>query len=176
MLNQLVLEKNFIVILNDNNMSISENVGGMSKYLNSIRTTENYLDLKDTVYNALIGLRHGETMVKSIRKVKNNVKHMVIPGMYFEDLGITYMGPVEGHDIQKLVRFIQEAKKVKGPVLVHVKTQKGKGYAPAEADPCLWHAPGKAFRNRDGAAGKPQNQGKLYRYFFHGNDQAGRAG
>ena len=137
--NAAKLEKNFIVILNDNNMSISENVGGMSKYLNSIRTTENYLDLKDTVYNALIGLRHGETMVKSIRKVKNNVKHMVIPGMYFEDLGITYMGPVEGHDIQKLVRFIQEAKKVKGPVLVHVKTQKGKGYAPAEKHPARFH-------------------------------------
>ena len=86
--NAAKLEKNFIVILNDNNMSISENVGGMSKYLNSIRTTENYLDLKESVYNTLIGMRHGETMVKSIRKVKNNVKHMMIPGMYFEELGM----------------------------------------------------------------------------------------
>ena len=137
--NAAKLEKNFIVILNDNNMSISENVGGMSKYLNSIRTTENYLDLKESVYNTLIGMRHGETMVKSIRKVKNNVKHMMIPGMYFEDLGINYMGPVDGHDIQKLVRFIQEAQKVKGPVLVHVKTQKGKGYGPAEKHPARFH-------------------------------------
>ncbi len=155
--NAAKLEKNFIVILNDNNMSISENVGGMSKYLNSIRTTENYLDLKDTVYNALIGLRHGETMVKSIRKVKNNVKHMVIPGMYFEDLGITYMGPVEGHDIQKLVRFIQEAKKVKGPVLVHVKTQKGKGYAPAEKHPARFHG-AEPFEIETGLPANPRTK------------------
>ncbi|MGN0412319.1 MAG: 1-deoxy-D-xylulose-5-phosphate synthase N-terminal domain-containing protein, partial [Lachnospiraceae bacterium] len=155
--NAAKLEKNFIVILNDNNMSISENVGGMSKYLNSIRTTENYLDLKDTVYNALIGLRHGETMVKSIRKVKNNVKHMVIPGMYFEDLGITYMGPVEGHDIQKLVRFIQEAKKVKGPVLVHVKTQKGKGYVPAEKHPARFHG-AEPFEIETGLPANPRTK------------------
>ena len=155
--NAAKLEKNFIVILNNNNMSISENVGGMSKYLNSIRTTENYLDLKDTVYNALIGLRHGETMVKSIRKVKNNVKHMVIPGMYFEDLGITYMGPVEGHDIQKLVRFIQEAKKVKGPVLVHVKTQKGKGYAPAEKHPARFHG-AEPFEIETGLPANPRTK------------------
>ena len=155
--NAAKLEKNFIVILNDNNMSISENVGGISKYLNSIRTTENYLDLKDTVYNALIGLRHGETMVKSIRKVKNNVKHMVIPGMYFEDLGITYMGPVEGHDIQKLVRFIQEAKKVKGPVLVHVKTQKGKGYAPAEKHPARFHG-AEPFEIETGLPANPRTK------------------
>ena len=151
------MKTNFIIVLNDNNMSISENVGGMSKYLNSIRTTENYLDLKDTVYNALIGLRHGETMVKSIRKVKNNVKHMVIPGMYFEDLGITYMGPVEGHDIQKLVRFIQEAKKVKGPVLVHVKTQKGKGYAPAEKHPARFHG-AEPFEIETGLPANPRTK------------------
>ncbi len=103
-------DTNFIVILNDNNMSISENVGGVSKYLNAIRTTENYLDLKSTVYNTLIGMQHGETMVEGIRKVKNDVKRLVVPGMYFEDLGVTYMGPVDGHDIQKMVRFINEAK------------------------------------------------------------------
>lgn len=133
------LETNFIIILNDNNMSISENVGGVSKYLNAIRTTENYLDLKNTVYNALIGLQHGESMVKGIRRVKNDVKRLVVPGMYFEDLGVTYMGPVDGHDIQKMTRFIQEAKKVKGPVLIHMLTTKGKGYAPAEKHPARFH-------------------------------------
>lgn len=133
------LETNFIIILNDNNMSISENVGGVSKYLNAIRTTENYLDLKNTVYNALIGLQHGESMVKGIRRVKNDVKRLVVPGMYFEDLGVTYMGPVDGHDIQKMTRFIREAKKVQGPVLIHMLTTKGKGYAPAEKHPARFH-------------------------------------
>lgn len=133
------LDTNFIIILNDNNMSISENVGGVSKYLNAIRTTENYLDLKNTVYNALIGLQHGETMVKGIRRVKNDVKRLVVPGMYFEDLGVTYMGPVDGHDIQKMTRFIKEAKKVKGPVLIHMLTTKGKGYLPAEKHPARFH-------------------------------------
>ena len=133
------LETNFIIILNDNNMSISENVGGVSKYLNAIRTTENYLDLKNTVYNALINMQYGETVVKNIRKVKKDVKRFVVPGMYFEDLGVTYMGPVDGHDIRKVTRFIQEAKKVKGPVLIHTFTTKGKGYAPAEKHPARFH-------------------------------------
>lgn len=133
------LGTNFIIILNDNNMSISENVGGVSRYLNAIRTTENYLDLKNTVYNALIGLQHGESMVKGIRRVKNDVKRLVVPGMYFEDLGVTYMGPVDGHDIQKMTRFIREAKKVKGAVLIHMLTTKGKGYEPAEKHPARFH-------------------------------------
>lgn len=133
------LGTNFIIILNDNNMSISENVGGVSRYLNAIRTTENYLDLKNTVYNALIGLQHGESMVKGIRRVKNDVKRLVVPGMYFEDLGVTYMGPVDGHDIQKMTRFIKEAKKVKGAVLIHMLTTKGKGYEPAEKHPARFH-------------------------------------
>ena len=133
------LETNFIIILNDNNMSISENVGGVSKYLNAIRTTENYLDLKNTVYNALIGFQHGESMVKGIRRVKNDVKRLVVPGMYFEDLGVTYMGPVDGHDTLKMARFIREAKKVKGAVLIHMLTTKGKGYGPAEKHPARFH-------------------------------------
>jgi len=137
--NAAKLETNFIIILNDNNMSISENVGGISKYLNSLRTTDGYLDLKDSVYQKLLGTPHGETVVEGIRRVKNNVRHMVIPGTYFEDLGLTYMGPIDGHDVQKLVRIIQEARKVKGAVLIHVHTQKGKGYLPAERHPARFH-------------------------------------
>lgn len=133
------LDTNFIIILNDNNMSISENVGGISKYLNSFRATDSYLNLKDTVYQKLIEAPHGETMVEGIRRVKNNVRHMVIPGTYFEDLGVTYMGPIDGHDIQRLVRFLYEAQKVKGAVILHVQTQKGKGYAPAERHPARFH-------------------------------------
>ncbi len=151
------LDTNFIIILNDNKMSISENVGGVSKYLNSIRTTENYLDLKNTVYNTLIGMRHGESMVEGIRKVKNNVKHMVVPGMYFEDLGVTYMGPVDGHDIPKMVRFINEAKKVKGPVLIHMQTVKGKGYAPAEKHPARFHG-AEPFEIKTGLPAHPRTK------------------
>ncbi len=133
------LDTNYIIILNDNKMSISENVGGISKYLNTIRTADGYLDLKADVYQKLMGAPYGESMVEGIRKVKNKVRDMVIPGTYFEDMGITYMGPVDGHDIAKLTRFINDAKAVKGAVLIHVETFKGKGFTPAERHPARFH-------------------------------------
>lgn len=133
------LETNFIIILNDNNMSISENVGGVSKYLNNIRTANSYLDLKQGIYNALSGTRSGDNIVNRLRRAKSSFKQLVIPGMFFEDMGITYLGPVDGHDITGLIRVIQEAKRVKGPVLIHTLTQKGKGYAPAERHPARFH-------------------------------------
>lgn len=133
------LDTNFIIILNDNNMSISENVGGVSKYLNNIRTANSYLDLKQGIYKALSGTRKGDDIVNRIRKAKSSFKQLVIPGMFFEDMGITYLGPVDGHDITGLIRVIQEAKRVKGPVLIHALTQKGKGYAPAERHPARFH-------------------------------------
>ena len=137
--NAAKLETNFIIILNDNNMSISENVGGVSKYLNNIRTASGYLDLKEGIYNALMGTPAGEGMVSRLRRAKNSVKQLVIPGMFFEDMGVTYLGPVDGHDINSLIRVIQEARRVKGAVLVHVPTQKGKGYGPAERHPARFH-------------------------------------
>ncbi|MBR1930678.1 MAG: 1-deoxy-D-xylulose-5-phosphate synthase [Lachnospiraceae bacterium] len=137
--NAAKLETNFIVILNDNNMSISENVGGVSKYLNNIRTATGYLDLKEGIYNALRGTRGGDSVVKHIRRAKSTFKQLVIPGMFFEDMGITYLGPVDGHDIEGLVRVIQEAKRVKGAVMIHAITQKGRGYAPAERHPARFH-------------------------------------
>lgn len=134
------LDSNFIIVLNDNNMSISENVGGVSKYLNNVRTTEGYLDLRDGVYNTLKDMpKYGNQMVKFIRRAKNSVKQLVIPGMFFEDMGVTYLGPVDGHDIGQMVRVFGEAKKVKKAVLVHVLTQKGKGYLPAERHPARFH-------------------------------------
>lgn len=132
------LETNFIVVLNDNNMSISENVGGISSYLNKVRTADGYLDLKEGVYNALRGIK-GDNMIAKIRKFKSGVKQLVIPGMFFEDMGITYLGPVNGHDIGAMVRVIKDARRVKGAVLVHVITEKGKGYAPAERHPARFH-------------------------------------
>ncbi len=133
------LETNFIVILNDNNMSISENVGGVSKYLNNIRTATGYLDLKEDIYNALLGTKRGDSIINRIRRAKSSFKSLVIPGMFFEDMGITYLGPLNGHDIEALVKVIGEAKRVKGPVLIHVLTQKGKGYRPAERHPARFH-------------------------------------
>lgn len=133
------MDTNFIIILNDNNMSISENVGGMSKYLNSIRTAENYRNTKDGIYYSLLKTKHGQAIVDKVRKAKNSVKQLVIPGMLFENMGITYLGPVDGHDIQGLITVINEAKRCKTSVLVHVITKKGKGFEPAEKHPARFH-------------------------------------
>ena len=133
------LETNYIIVLNDNNMSISENVGGISTYLNNVRTATGYLDLKEGVYKALKGTSRGESVIAKIRRLKNGVKQLVIPGMFFEEMGITYLGPVDGHDVNALIRVIGEAKRVKGAVLVHVVTEKGKGYAPAQRHPARFH-------------------------------------
>ena len=133
------MDTNFIIILNDNNMSISENVGGVSKYLNNIRTSNTYLDIKDNIYDAIRGTRYGDEVVSGVRRAKNSLKQLMIPGMWFEDMGITYLGPVDGHDVNGLVRVIKEAKRRKNCVLIHVLTQKGKGYGPAEKHPARFH-------------------------------------
>ena len=137
--NAAKLDTNFIVILNDNNMSISENVGGMSKYLNNIRTASGYLGLKEGIYNALAATRRGGSAINRIRRAKSSFKQLVIPGMFFEDMGITYLGPVDGHDIRAMITVINEAKRVPGAVLIHAITQKGKGYLPAERHPARFH-------------------------------------
>ncbi|MCL2719012.1 MAG: 1-deoxy-D-xylulose-5-phosphate synthase [Lachnospiraceae bacterium] len=134
------LETNFIIILNDNNMSISENVGGVSKYLNSIRTADAYLDIKEGVYNNLMNVpKYGDKMVRGIQRTKKAFKQLVIPGMFFEDMGIRYMGTVDGHDIAKMVRLIRESRRINQAVLIHVMTQKGKGFSPAERHPARFH-------------------------------------
>lgn len=149
------LDTNFIVVLNDNNMSISENVGGVSKYLNNIRTATGYLDLKAGIYNALLGTKRGNSTIDKIRRAKSSFKQLVIPGMFFEDMGLTYLGPVDGHDIEAMVKVINEAKRVKGPVLVHVITQKGKGYSPAERHPARFHG-AEPFDIETGLPSKPR--------------------
>ena len=134
------LKSNYIIVLNDNNMSISENVGGMSKYLDGLRTAHIYNDLKKGVTNTLQKIPGaGERIVKGIRKTKNSIKQLFVPGMLFEDMGITYLGPVDGHDIKKLYRTFKEAQTMDHAVLVHVLTKKGKGYAPAEKLPAKFH-------------------------------------
>lgn len=152
------LETNFIIVLNDNNMSISENVGGVSKYLNNIRTADMYLDLKEGVYNSLHGKsRYGDKVVSQIRRVKSSFKNLVVPGMFFEDMGITYLGPVDGHNISAMVRMLKEARKIRGAVLLHVITQKGKGYAPAERHPARFHG-AEPFDIETGIPSKPHNK------------------
>ncbi len=133
------LDTNFIIILNDNNMSISENVGGVPKYLNQIRTSSGYLDLKEDVYRKIAGTRRGNSLVTKIRRAKNSVKSLMMPGMMFEEMGLVYLGPVDGHDIAAMRLAIQEAKRFKRAVLIHVITKKGKGYGPAERHPARFH-------------------------------------
>lgn len=138
--NAAQIPSNFIIVLNDNNMSISENVGGMSTYLGELRTNEAYTGLKSGVTNTLNRIPvYGERLVKHIHKTKNGIKQLFIPGMLFEEMGITYLGPVDGHNIQQMCRVFQEAKKLDGAVMVHVITKKGKGYPPAERHPARFH-------------------------------------
>ena len=137
------LETNYIIVLNDNNMSISENVGGMSKYLGSIRTGYVYNRIKRGVEQGLTKIPVvGNGLVTSIRRTKNSIKQLLVPGMWFEDMGITYLGPIDGHNVKELYRTFKEAKKIEGAVLVHVMTKKGKGYAPAEKNPAKFHGIG----------------------------------
>ena len=134
------INKNFIIILNDNNMSISENVGGMSKYLSGIRTGAGYNDLKRQITDLLEKVPvAGPRMIRRISMIKQGLKQLLIPGMLFEDMGITYLGPVDGHDVKQLSRVLNEAKRLDHAVLVHVLTKKGKGYAPAEKNPSAFH-------------------------------------
>lgn len=134
------MKKNFIIVLNDNKMSISENVGGMSRYLNGLRTGSGYNDLKKNVANALDRIPVvGAPMIDKIKRTKNSIKQLFIPGMLFENMGITYLGPVDGHNISQLCKVFREAKKLDHAVLVHVLTKKGKGYKPAEKNPSRFH-------------------------------------
>ena len=133
------LDSNYVIILNDNNMSIAENVGGMSKYLRKIRTAEAYKDFKIGLENTLNKIPKGDQLVDTLKRYKSGVKQLVVPGMFFEDMGITYLGPVDGHDIKAMVRMLKEARKLPKCVLVHVMTKKGKGYLPAERHPARFH-------------------------------------
>lgn len=138
--NAALLKSNFIIVLNDNNMSISENVGGMSRYLGEFRTADAYRDLKNDIMNSLNKIPvYGERVVKRIRRTKSGIKQLFIPGMLFEEMGLIYLGPVDGNDIQAMCRTFAEAKRVDGAVIVHVLTKKGAGYLPAERHPARFH-------------------------------------
>ena len=141
--NAASLKSNFIIVLNDNEMSITENVGGMSSYLSGLRTASAYTDFKMDVTRALNRIPGiGPGMVDAMRKTKSSIKQIIIPGMLFEDMGLTYLGPVDGHNIPQLIKTFQEAKRFEGPILVHVLTQKGRGYEPAMRHPARFHGAG----------------------------------
>ncbi|EKS4344085.1 1-deoxy-D-xylulose-5-phosphate synthase [Clostridium sporogenes] len=143
-LNDLGFNKtDLIIILNDNQMSIAENVGGMSSYLSKVRLDPTYNKLKKEVTNTLNKIPNvGKGMARSLERVKNGIKQMIVPGMFFENLGIKYLGPIDGHDIKELSKVMKMAKDIKGPVLIHAITKKGKGYAYAEKKPDKFHGIG----------------------------------
>ncbi len=134
------LKSNLILVLNDNEMSIAKNVGGMASYLGKIRTSTRYEDLKDDVTSTLEKIPLvGEKLVRQIRRSKESLKQLMIPGMFFEQMNITYVGPIDGHNIGQMYEAFLAASRKNGPVLVHVITKKGKGYDCAEHDPGQFH-------------------------------------
>lgn len=136
------LHKKMIVVLNDNEMSISKNVGAMSEYLYQLRTGETYNKIKNDIEDWLKNKEFGSDVLKAIRRLKGSVKYLMVPTSIFEELGFTYLGPVDGHDLHSLLEVLQAAKKIDGPVMVHVLTKKGKGYKPAEDSPNKFHGTG----------------------------------
>ena len=132
-------KSNFLIVLNDNEMSISKNVGGMSTNLERLRTSSKYVGFKNDVLNSLESWPNGEKLIRKIRSTKNGIKSLMVPNMVFEDLGIMYLGPVDGHNIKAMLETFRMAVKIKGPVLVHVITKKGNGYLPAERHPSRFH-------------------------------------
>lgn len=160
------LKSNLVIVLNDNQMSISKNVGGMSSYLGKIRTNGNYTELKEEVENALSKLPHlGDKLTNRIRGIKDLIKRIFIPGMLFEDMGLTYIGPIDGHNIHQMVTAFQSASKMKEAVIVHVCTHKGKGYRPAEKNPSYFHGV-SPFNIKDGSSRHNGETAKTYTDIF----------
>lgn len=133
-------KKNLIIILNDNKMSIAENVGGMSAYLNKVRTRKEYVAFKGNVEQSLLRIPGiGKELTTILKKSKDSIKQLFVPGMYFEDMGITYIGPIDGHNVPLMVDTLNRAKQLDEPIIIHVVTKKGKGYRPAEQNPAKFH-------------------------------------
>ncbi|NPV90381.1 MAG: 1-deoxy-D-xylulose-5-phosphate synthase [Firmicutes bacterium] len=137
------LQTNLIVVLNDNEMSIANNVGGMAKYLTRLRTQPAYFRSKEEMEQLLSKIpRIGSRVLQALDRVKDAVKFLILPGMLFEELGFTYLGPVDGHNLEGVRSMLSYATQVAGPTLVHVVTRKGKGYLPAEQNPDKFHGIG----------------------------------
>lgn len=148
---------NIIVVLNDNQMSISGNVGALSRHLGELRTERGYIEAKNDVKKLLNRFPDSEKMVNKIKRTKNRIKYLFIPGVIFEELGFKYIGPVDGNNIESLIEVINRAKNIEGPVLIHVKTKKGKGYKYAENNPSAYHGV-SAFDLSTGVSIKKSNK------------------
>jgi len=133
------LKEDVLVILNDNEMSIAPNVGGFSKYFNKMITNKIYLKTKKEVQKIMKNLKIGNNLIDFVERIEESMKNIVIKGAFFEDLGFEYFGPVDGHDIEEMIDIIEKIKNIDGPKLLHVYTQKGKGYEKAENDPESFH-------------------------------------
>ena len=128
-----------MIVLNDNNMSISENIGGMAAYLGKVRTNSKYMEFKGDLEQTLSKTKLGTKLAHGLKRSKDSLKHFIVPGMIFEDMGITYMGPIDGHNIELMVRAFKTALAANKPVLVHVVTEKGRGYDFAKENPAAFH-------------------------------------
>ncbi len=156
------LDADLLVVLNDNDMSISEAVGAFSKYLARLLSGKLYSNLREGGKRVLRGV---PTALELARRSEEHMKGMVLPGTIFEEMGFNYLGPIDGHDIHSLVATLRNVRNLKGPQLLHVVTRKGKGYAPAEADPIKWHGPGP-FDPRTGVVYKEKASGPTYTQVF----------
>lgn len=137
------LKTNLLVVLNDNEMSIAENVGAMSSYLSRLRSDPFYTRRKKDIEYLLHRVPAiGPSVAKAAERVKDSLKYLLVPGMLFEELGLTYLGPIDGHNLQNLIVVLKKAKSLKGPILLHVLTQKGRGYEPAVKNPAVFHGVG----------------------------------
>lgn len=166
------MKSNLIMILNDNKMSISKNVGGMARYLGKVRTNRKYNDLKVNIEERLDRIPNvGVSMAETIKNAKNSLKHLFVPGMFFEEMGIVYVGPIDGHDVESILTALEAAARMKNrPVLIHVVTKKGKGYRPAEENPSIFHGVGP-FDPRSGEV--PESEEETYTDVF-GNWMIGK--
>lgn len=146
-----------IIILNDNQMSISKNVGGLSTYLSKLRADPGYNKLKSDINTALNNSYLGKNIASSLNKIKDSIKQLVVKGMLFEDMGIKYLGPINGHNLKELSEVLAKAKEIDGPVVIHTITQKGKGYEYAEKNPNKYHGVGP-FNSESGLPTKPSSK------------------
>jgi len=156
------LKKDMILILNDNKMSISHNVGAMANYLNRLITGDLYNVAKRDVEDFLGKLAIGKKVINFTHKLEGVIKGFIVPGMLFEEMGLRYIGPIDGHNIRTLLDRFQKVKKLKGPILIHIFTKKGKGYKLAEEDPTFFHSAPKFEIDE----GKPTQEGETYTSVF----------
>jgi len=133
------LDTDLLVVLNDNEMSIARNVGAWADYLNRLRTDPHYVRAREEFATLMQRLPMGTAMLEMMERFKGGLRHLLVPGMLFEELGFTYLGPTDGHDIQRMREILTRARDLDGPVLVHALTEKGRGYGPAEKEPAKWH-------------------------------------